>query len=105
MLFGNWVVKENSIEWNSDRLHRFVIPKESINTIRKNHTDNSAFYDWILLATEEDWLTQNDLYDLNFAFVYAVAKYKVEFSYDVFDATLAEQYEQFEDEDKEDFDL
>ena len=105
MLFGNWMVTENSIEWNSDRLHRFVIPKDSLNTVRLNHTDNNSFYDWILLATEEDWLTQNDLYDLNFAFVYAAAKFKLEFNYDIFDKTLAEQYDLFDEEDRNDLNL
>ncbi|MBD0368406.1 MAG: hypothetical protein ICV53_20170, partial [Flavisolibacter sp.] len=45
----------------------------------------------------------NDLYDLNFAFVYAIAKFGLEFNYEVFDATLAEQYNQFEEEDNEDY--
>ncbi len=54
------------------------------------------------MATNEGWLTQNDLYDLSFAFVYAVAQFKLDFNYEIFDATLADQFEQFDEEDEED---
>jgi hypothetical protein len=103
MNFGNWIVTSNSIEWNGDKLNRFVIPTDKLNTIKRleDNTD-VAFYEWILLATDEDWLTQNDLYDLNYAFVYAVAKFNLDFDYEIFDTTLAEQYEQFEQEEDDD---
>ena len=103
MEFGNWKVTEDSIVWNGTGSHRFAIPVAELNTTRVNvkHLDNTVFYDWILLATNEDWLTQNDLYDLNYAFVYAIAKSGLEFNYDIFDATLEEQFDQFDDEDEE----
>jgi hypothetical protein len=102
MEFGNWVVKEETIEWTDDGLNRFVIPKDDLTAIRYDKK-GSFFYNWILLATEEDWLTQDDLYDLNFAFVYGAAKWSEDFSYEIFDTTLEEQYEQFEEEDDEDW--
>lgn len=103
MQFGNWLIKEDSIDWNAeDQLSRFVIPKDDLTAIRYDKR-GSFFYNWILLATEEDWLTQDDLYDLNFAFVYAAAKWGMEFSYETFDATLEEQYDQFEEEEDEDW--
>jgi len=101
MLFGNWLVTDDSIMWNGTSLERFVIPGERLTTTKQ--IEDVVFYEWILLATDEDWLTQNDLYDLNYAFVYAAAKFNVEFNYEIFDATLADQYEQFELEDNEDF--
>jgi hypothetical protein len=103
MLFGNWMVTNDSISWNGNGLSRFVIPADKLNAI-KNYDKGSPFYEWILLATDEDWLTQNDLYDLNFAFVYAIAKFKLDFNYEIFDATLEEQYERFEEEEDEDVD-
>ena len=103
MNFGNWLVTDDSIEWKGSAWQRFEIPKDSLISIRYDKR-GSFFYDWILRATDEDWLTQDDLYDLNFAFVYAAAKWNLEFSYTVFDATLEEQYEQFdEEEDEEDW--
>jgi len=100
MVFGSWKIDNDTISWNGRGLHRFVIPGNELNKIRIANEDK--LYDWILLATTEDWLTQNDLYDLNYAFVYAIAKFNLEFDYDIFDNTLAEQYELFEMEDNED---
>ncbi len=104
MKFGEWKVTENSIEWNGG-LQRFVIPTDELNSTSAGNKDDEVLYKWIVLATEEDWLTQNDLYDLNYAFVFAAGKSGINFSYDIFDATLAYQYELFESEDEEDFEL
>jgi hypothetical protein len=102
MQFGNWMINEETIEWAGNELQRFVIPKDTLTSLRYDRK-GSFLYDWILKATEEDWLSQDDLYDLNFAFVYAAAKWNQEFSYDTFDATLEEQYEQFDEEEDEDW--
>ncbi|HEX8279355.1 MAG TPA: hypothetical protein VF540_11695 [Segetibacter sp.] len=104
MQFGNWQVTENSIEWNGGGLNRFVIPMNEMNATRPGG-ETGLLYEWILLATDEDWLTQNDLFDLNYAFVYAFAKSGLEFNYEIFDETLEEQYDQFDMEDNEDFEL
>jgi len=103
MKFGNWLVTANNIEWYGDPFGRFVIPFEEL--IRTRNESEHVYYDWILLATAEDWLTQNDLFDLNYAFVYAAAKREAAFNYDVFDATLEVQFEQFDEEDNEDVEL
>ncbi len=102
MLLGNWKITEDSITWNDERLQQYVIPAGHLNITMVDFASNVTFYESILLATNEDWLTQNDLYDLNYAFVYAIAKFGLDFNYDIFDATLAQQYEQFEREDEED---
>jgi hypothetical protein len=102
MQFGNWMITDDAIEWQADGEHAFVIPKDSLTALRYDKK-GSFFYDWILLATAEEWLTQDDLYDLNFAFVYAAARWQQEFSYATFDATLEEQYEQFDEEEDEDW--
>ena len=102
MEFGNWTCYGRNIEWDNNEINRFVIPKDECIAIRYDKK-GSFFYDWILKATEEDWLTQDDLYDLNFAFIYAAAKWGLDFSYETFDATLEEQYEQFDEEEDEDW--
>ena len=102
MLFGNWTVNDEGIAWNSAGLNHFVIPRDDLVKTKQLGDDEPVLYEWILTATEEAWLTQNDLYDLNYAFVFAVAKFGADFNYEIFDATLAEQYEQFEMEDEED---
>ena len=103
MQFGDWNVTENSIEWNGKGRQRFVIPANELNNTRPGNAYIAVFYKWILLATDEEWLTQNDLYDLNYAYVFAAGKLGLDFNYDIFDATLAYQYELFEAEDEEDF--
>jgi hypothetical protein len=106
MQFGNWLVTQTSIEWNGGGLSRFVIPLAELNKItEKSNPDDAVFYEWILLATAEDWLTQNDLFDLNYAFVFGIAKAGLDFNYEIFDATLEEQFDQFDLEDNEDFEL
>lgn len=105
MQFGNWVVADDNIEWKGDGANKFIIPLTDLNRTRKGETDNILFYEWILLATNEEWLSQNDLFDLNYCFVYAFAKTAFDFDYAIFDATLEEQYEQFDEEDNENFEL
>ena len=100
MIFGNWKIQQSGIEWNGGGLHVFSIPKDELTNVRQSQS-TELMYDWILLATEEDWLMENDLYDLNYAFVYAAAQYNLPFDYKIFDATLAEQYEIFEAEERE----
>jgi hypothetical protein len=98
MLFGNWEIGEDSIEWSGSSMQQFVIPRENLADIRYTPT-GTRFYEWIMAAMEEDWLTQNDLYDLNYAFVYAAGKYDIFLDYVILDATLEEQFEQLEMED------
>jgi hypothetical protein len=102
MIFGNWAITEKAIEWRGEGDSGFAVPLEEMNRIIVDR-NGKIFYDWILIATEEEWLTQDDLYDLNFAFVFAAAKQQMDFDYNVFDATLAEQFEKFDDEDDDDY--
>jgi len=101
MKFGNWQVTDAGIEWQGDPLQKLVI---TINELtNKVYLDQKTYYESILLATNEEWLTQNDLYDLNYAFVYTIGKTGGQFDYEIFDETLARQYDLFEQEDEEDF--
>ena len=101
MQFGNWNVTANGIKWSGNGSQRFEIPGDKLNVTRPGESGQFQLYDWIVQATEKEWLTENDLYDLNFAFVYSVAKFRLDFNYDFFDATLAYQFEIFESEDEE----
>ena len=101
MKFGNWLVTENAISWDGKTLQRFEIPCSELHATSANEKGEGVFYKWILLATDEEWLTENDLYDLNFAFVYAAGKLGKVFNYEVFDGTLEYQYEIFDSEDHE----
>ena len=99
MLFGNWKVTEDSIIWNGGELSHFRIPSNQL--INTRRVGDAFFYEWILLVTNEDWLSEDDLYDFNYAFVYAAAQFKLDLNYETFDATLAEQYDQLEEEEED----
>jgi hypothetical protein len=100
MKFGNWQITENAIEWNGQGFQRFVIEKQHLLETAKVEEADSA-YKWIVLATHEEWLTDDDLYDLNFAFVFVAGASFQNFSYEVFDKTLEYQFEILSDEDLE----
>jgi hypothetical protein len=98
MKFGNWMVTEDGIEWRGAGYDRFVVAGRQLLEKESNK------YKWILRATNEDWLTDDDLYDFNFAFVYAATNFG-DFDYEIFDRTLAEQYELLDNEEREQPDL
>lgn len=102
MNFGNWIVKEETIEWTEPGPYQFVLHKDEMLTTKPNALGNAMLYEYILLATGEEWLSENDLFDFNYAFVFAAARFGLDFNYEIFDATLAEQYEQLETEEEED---
>ena len=104
MKIGNWEVNDSNIEWRGNGRNRFVIDKKTLTEKIETDDDNLSLYKWIVLATDEEWLTEDDLYDLNFAFVYAAAEVKAGFDYQVFDETLSYQYSQLEEEDDDDDD-
>ena len=99
MRFGNWQVTTDGIRWKGHALQRFEIDRDNLNATRTRKEDNTELYDWILKATDEDWLTEDDLYDLNYAFVYAAAQYGVAFDYHIFDNTLEQQFALFDEEE------
>jgi len=103
MRFGNWKLKDNTIEWSGADGSSFVIDKKTI--LQTEDRDKLKMYKWIVLATEDDKFTEDDLYDLNFAFVYVAGTMQSGFDYEVFDNTLDYQFEILDDEDDDDDDL
>ncbi len=100
MIFGNWEVSKDKISYIAREIGEFQIPMAELNRIIVDRS-GEIFYDWILKATELDWLSQDDLFDLNFAVVYAIGRFGMDFNYSIFDATLAEQFEKFDEEDED----
>ncbi len=100
MKFGNWTITETTIEWAGQGLQRFVIESQQLLETKKVEQLNEDLYKWIVLATDEDWLTDDDLYDLNFAFVFAAGASGQNLNYDVFDKTLDYQFDILDDEEQ-----
>lgn len=98
MEFGNWRITDQAIEWSGGG-PLFSAQRSSLTRTRPGR--ETALYEWVLQATSEDWLSEDDLYDFNFAFVYAAAKWNLPFNYEIFDATLEEQFDMLELENDE----
>ena len=98
MKFGNWNVTSQSIEWSAGT-QKFTVDNASLLETIDDDDSGGPMYKWIVLATDEDWLTEDDLYDLNFAFVYAAGSADAVFNYEIFDNTLSYQFEVLDDEE------
>jgi hypothetical protein len=101
MNIGNWKISETAIEWNGDSVNRFSIEAGQLSETVTIELGMDEMYKWILLATEEDWLSHDDLYDFNHAFIYAIASSGQSFNYETFDRTLTYQYELLDEEIEE----
>ena len=80
------------------RIAAFEIERESLFETIKVEGEDEPLYKWIVLATEEEWLTEDELYDLNFAFVFAAGASPENFSYEVLDKTLDYQFDTLDEE-------
>jgi len=93
MNFGNWKISNTGIQWVGDTLNRFTIDSKQLPETVTLEEGMPEMYKWILLATEEEWLTEDDLYDFNHAFLYATGVANLAFDYETFDRTLSYQYD------------
>lgn len=103
MKFGNWNITGNSIEWAGIDGNSFTVNKATLLETEFG-ADNTKMYSWLVQATDEEWLTEDALYDLNFAFVFAAGATPDKFDYEVMDNTLDYQYEMREEDEEEDYD-
>jgi len=98
MNIGKWKIIEKGIEWDGESMNRFSIEVGQLSETVTIEPGMDEMYKWILLATEEDWLSHDDLYDFNHAFLYAAASAGQPFDYETFDRTLSYQYELLDEE-------
>ena len=105
MTIGNWNISETKIEWKGGDANIFEIERSQLlEPIKIDDESDEDLYKWIVIATTEDWLTVDDLYDLNFAFVYAAgASGSSDFSYERFDKTVEYQYNMIDEEEETEY--
>ncbi len=105
MKFGNWNLTGNDITWAGNDGNSFVINTGTLLETELGR-DSTKMYSWLVQATDEEWLTEDALYDLNFAFVFVAGKEPDKFDYEILEDTLDYQYEMREgdEEDVEDDD-
>lgn len=106
MKFGNWNVTGQAIEWagQSGSSATFKVDKGSLLETMMVEEADTSLYKWIVMATGEDWLTEDDLYDFNFAFAFAAGSTPDKFSYEIFDNSLEYQFNTLESDEDEDDD-
>lgn len=100
MKFGNWELSEDLITWKGGGQEDFSVSRETLLEKQQVADCEGDLYKWILEATSKDWILEDDLYDLNFAFVYAAGNLP-EFDYEVFDRTVEYQYEILDVDDED----
>lgn len=101
MKFGNWNVTAESVEYAGNPLQRFVVTSRDLLNTEQVDGVGSEVYQSVLRATEEDWLTSDDLYDLNFALMYFAGSAGLAIDYEMFDRTLEYQFNLLDEEDEE----
>jgi len=98
---GNWTITEGGIKWSSKEEIKYFIDKERI-TERVQGT-KADMYDWLIHMVEKPWLTREDIYALNTAFVFALEYFDIGFLEDI---SFVETFEiQNEDLNKDNIDF
>ena len=102
MKFGHWNISDNEISWAGEDGNSFAVNRSTLLETEQGR-EGVKMYSWLVQATDEDWLTEDALYDLNFAFVFVAGQNPAEFDYEILEDTLDYQYESREGEE-EDYD-
>jgi hypothetical protein len=85
---GKWSVIPDGIKWNGHPA--YTLHKESVGA--RGSGSGSKMYEALVHLTRKTWLTNDDIYTLNTAYIFALEYFKKGFSPDIsFEATLLEQ--------------
>lgn len=106
MKFGNWNITGSGIEWSGKTTGSttFKVDKATMLETMMVEEADTSLYKWIVMATGVTWLTEDDLYDFNFAFAFAAGATPDKFSYEIFDNSLEYQFNTLESDEDEDDD-
>lgn len=98
---GNWLITEEGIKWDGTPKRNYpLIPKDRL--IEVGTDERKTMYDWLVHMQGKDWITKEDLYALNTAFVFALEYFKIGFPSNIsFVDTFKEQQKVIKEE-KED---
>lgn len=68
---GNWLIDQDGIKWDGVPKHTYEISKDRITEERDD------MFDWLIHMPQKTWLTREDIYALNTAFIYAIEKFDI----------------------------
>ncbi len=96
MKIGNWEVSDKGINWIGTKTNAMgTITLASLKD--GGNAERTEMYDWLIHLCEKSWITDEDIYALNTAFIYAIEKYKLGFSDKLsFVKTFTEQQRQLQ---------
>jgi len=69
---GKWLITNDGIEWTGVPFTGYYINKELL--LKKSH-DHKDASDWLLHLAYKNWLTEQDIYALNTAFMAAIERF------------------------------
>ena len=102
--FGSWQVSDKGINWNDPKgTNKFTVPVADLAAIQTEEGEE-PMYKCLVTPLDEEWISVEDLYDLNYAFVYACGKLNVDFSYDILETTLDYQFDSMDMDDDNNYD-
>lgn len=90
---GNWTIKEDGIHWN-DVDNEYFIPKQNLSESGTGDRQNA--YDWLVHLSTKAWVSTEDIYTLNSAFIYAMELYNLNFFQNSFMETFKLQQKEIE---------
>lgn len=82
---GNWIIKADGIHWNSP-INEYLIPKDEL--IVSGTGNREKMYDWLVHLPSKTWLSIEDVYALNTAFIAAMEYYNQDFESNSFIKTF-----------------
>lgn len=90
---GNWIIKDDGIHWNETG-NDYFIPKGRLQETGAGMRKN--MYDWLVHLPTKTWLSTEDIYAFNSAFIYAIELYGLNFSQNSFMETFKQQQKEIE---------
>jgi hypothetical protein len=66
---GKWLITEDGIEWTGTRYKGYYISRERL---LQEGLEKRGTYDWLLHLAHKNWVTEQDIYTLNTAFIIAL---------------------------------
>lgn len=86
---GNWIVTEESIDWNKEKRGDYSIPIKQI--LQKGVAERAEMYDWLIHVPLKTWLDEDDVLSLNKAFLYAAKKNNLIVDVEKYNKTISYQ--------------
>jgi len=71
---GNWLIDEDCIRWNGESKINYKIKKDRL----LESGPRESIYDWLFHMPEKAWLSREDIYALNTAFIYALEYFEIQ---------------------------